>query len=94
MKESDWWMESPDPNRLLRCDSRSFGISPSSWRQPVLFYPIFIIHLRNFYQIKMVGAAQSEFLLGYTPDGLFEIIMRSGKFFFQINFFSSNFCSL
>ena len=30
----------------------------------------------------------SEFLLGYTADGLFEIIMRPSKFFFsEKNFF-------
>ena len=36
----------------------------------------------------MVGAAANEFLLGYTPDGNFEIVARPGKFFFQKkNFF-------
>ena len=39
----------------------------------------------------MVGAAGNEFFLGYTPDGNFEIVARPGKFFFQKNFFSSNF---
>ena len=32
----------------------------------------------------MVGAGNSnELLLGFSPDGLFEIILRLGKFFFQ-----------
>ena len=31
----------------------------------------------------MVGAAANEFLLGYTPDGNFEIVARPGKFFFS-----------
>ena len=32
---------------------------------------------------KMVGELQSqEFLIGYSPDGQFEIIARPGKFFF------------
>ena len=32
-------------------------------------------------------ALPSEFLLGYTADGLFEIIMRPSKFFFQKKIF-------
>ena len=38
----------------------------------------------------MVGAGNDEnreYVLGYSPDGRFEIVARPGKFFFQ-NFFS------
>ena len=37
----------------------------------------------------MVGADDSgrEYVLGYSPDGRFEIVARPGKFFFQKNFF-------
>ena len=43
---------------------------------------------------KMVGAAayDAEMLLGYTADGMFEIVLTPGKFFFQKKiFFYSNF---
>ena len=37
----------------------------------------------------MIGMAQAqEFLLGYTPNGDYEIIARPGNFFFQKIFFS------
>ena len=28
-----------------------------------------------------------ELLLGYSPDGMFQIVLRRGKFFFIKNFF-------
>ena len=36
----------------------------------------------------MVGAAanDAEMLLGYTADGMYEIVLRLGKFFFRKNF--------
>ena len=43
----------------------------------------------------MVGDVQSqEFLLGYSPDGQFEIIARPDKNFFQKNFFFLQFLVL
>ena len=43
----------------------------------------------------MVGDVQSqEFLLGYSPDGQFEIIARPGNFFFPEFFFFLNFLVL
>ena len=36
----------------------------------------------------MVGASDNEeMLLGYSPDGMFEIVLRPGKFFFQKKIF-------
>ena len=41
----------------------------------------------------MIGIAQAqEFLLGYTPNGDYEIIARPGNCFFFV-FFSENFFS-
>ena len=40
----------------------------------------------------MIGMAQAqEFLLGYSPDGNYEIIARPGKFFFSEKIFFFNF---
>lgn len=37
----------------------------------------------------MVGLeAEREFLLGFTPCGMFEIVLRPGKFFFSEFFFT------
>ena len=43
----------------------------------------------------MVGAAayDAEMLLGYTANGLFEIVLRPGKFFSEKKFLLK-FCSL
>ena len=47
---------------------------------------------------NMVGDVQSvqsqEFLLGYSPDGRFEIVARPGKFFFKKKIFFFNFLVL
>ena len=47
------------------------------------------------FEVKMVGAAAyDEMLLGFTADGMFEIILRPGKFFFFRKNFFFKFCSL
>ena len=88
MKDSDWWMKSPDRNWLLRCGSRSFDILSSSCTQPVLISPVFFCSICAITLLKMVGAMDNdELLLGYSPDGMFEIVLRPGKFFFHKFFF-------
>ena len=43
----------------------------------------------------MVGAGNNgELLLGFTADGLFEIVLRPGKFFFSEKKFFVKFFSL
>ena len=34
-------------------------------------------------KLAMIAPTPTEYLLGYSPDGLFEIIVRPGKFFFR-----------
>ena len=86
-KDSDWSREAPDPNRLLQRASRSFGLLPSTWKQAVFLFSRFFQLMCPIY--ANMPALPSEFLLGYTADGLFEIIMRPSKFFFfsEIFFF-------
>ena len=44
---------------------------------------------------NMIGMPQTqEFLIGYSPDGNYEIIARPGKFFFRKKFFLSIFLVL
>ena len=64
-------------------------------RSLFLFSPYFCLMCPGIYP-KMVGELQSqEFLIGYSPDGQFEIIARPGKFFFfRKKKFSSIFSSL
>ena len=50
--------------------------------QPVLVVLDFFLSFCDFKACKMVGAENTdELLLGYSPDGMFEIILRPGKFF-------------
>ena len=86
LKDSDWWRESPDPNRLLQRASRSFGLLPSYLCAGYFFFLLFFEFMCPIY--RNMPVLPSEFLLGYTADGLFEIIMRPSKFFFsEKNFF-------
>ena len=88
-KDSDWSRESPDPNRLLQRASRSFDNTSSTCTQGFFVVLQDFIDLRDFGKISMVGAGNDEnreYVLGYSPDGRFEIVARPGKFFFQ-NFF-------
>ena len=83
LKDSDWWRESPDPNRLLRRASRSFDSTSSTCTQD-FFVALEIFETCAILE-KMVGAGndqEREYVLGYSPDGRFEIVARPGKFFF------------
>ena len=54
----------------------------------LLFFKDFI-DLRDFGKISMVGAGNDEnreYVLGYSPDGRFEIVARPGKFFSEFFF--------
>ena len=47
----------------------------------------FFLLFALFKYLKMISVADSEMLLGFTADGLYEIILRPGKIFFQKIFF-------
>ena len=55
----------------------------------LFFFLPFLRFKFALFKVKMVGAAvNDEMLLGFTADGMFEIILRPGKFLFR-KFFSS-----
>ena len=88
MKDSDWWIESRDGKVGAAPNFQSYStLSRLAACQPVFCSSNFY-HLRDFKACKMVGAENTdELLLGYSPDGMFEIVLRPGKFFFQAIFF-------